>query len=145
MIELFKTAITILFLSFFAVCDLKKREVENGPIFILFLISVGFLVINFHETTWTEYVFTLIWLVVVTALYFMKFYGGADFKILFVLCILFPLSFIQIFAGSLIFSMIYVAAAKIKIFQKWLELEKGIPFLLPVFVSFSFLVLSNTI
>lgn len=136
--------ITFLFLIYFSLADIKKREVENLPILIFLFFAIGLIILNFIYGR-SVYLILSVMLIVVGIPFIFFFYfagalGGADTKILLVMLLLFPFYLFPIFFLSGFFTLFYTAAAKHSVFNKILKIEKGVPYCVCVLMSFSLVV-----
>lgn len=139
-----KIVLTASFLIYFAAVDFKKREVGNLPVFLMVAPAVIFLTddlmvasLGLGLLSCAAIVFAqcfLLWI------YHRGVIGGADFKILVVISLIHPLHFFPLFVGSGLMSLIYLAAARMPALNRFLQIERGIPFcvcLLPAYLVFA--------
>jgi Type IV leader peptidase family. len=132
---LLKIFISFLFLSYFAFCDLKKREVENWPIFVYFLVAVGFVFFD-GVSLFPDLVYSCVWIVFVLIMYHFGFYGGADCKVFIVFCLMFPMQFILVLLMMFFFAVGYSMVGRVSFFNRVLEIERGVPLLVCFLIGF---------
>ena len=137
MFMILKFFISFLFLMYFAVCDLKKREVENKPIFLFFLTAIAFAIYEGYSLV-PDLIYIVVLAIMVLGMYHYGFYGGADCKVFIVMCLLYPIQFILMLVLTFCFAVVYSVAGKLSFLDRFLEMNRGIPLLFCFLIGFCF-------
>jgi Flp pilus assembly protein protease CpaA len=135
-----KAAFTIIFLLYFGILDLKKREVENKPILLFYLLSVSIFVFEYHyfDLSFFDIVIRMTMIVIVLILYQGGLFAGADCKILIAIALLYSFWLLYPLLIAFFYAVIYAIFSRNKFLKRYLNVENGIPFLFCVCCAFPF-------